>query len=123
MRYFLFCLLPLFLFSQPVKVATYNVENLFDAVYQGSEYEVYIPGKHNWNKRMVEIKLNHTAEVICDLNADILGLQEVENDIIFQQLISRLDRVGCSYRYAFANQSCIASWSYYKPSCPFLPSS
>ena len=70
-------LFPLLLFSTPIKVATYNVENLFDADYQGSEYEAYIPGKHNWNRRMVEIKLNHIAEVICDLNADILGLQEV----------------------------------------------
>jgi len=88
------------LFSTPFKVATYNVENLFDAVYQGSEYKEYVPGKHNWNKRMVDVKLNHTAEVICDLDANILGLQEVENNHIFQQLIARLDNVGCPYRYS-----------------------
>ena len=67
MRYLLLLLLPILLFSKPFKVATYNVENLFDAKYQGSEYKEYIPGKHNWNRRMVDIKLNHTAEVICDL--------------------------------------------------------
>ena len=100
MRYFLFCLLPLFLFSKPLKVATYNVENFFDAVYQGTEYKEYTPGKHNWNKRMVDIKLNHTAEVICDLNADILGLQEVENSHILHQLMRRLKKVGCSYKYS-----------------------
>lgn len=100
MRYLLFLLLPLLLFSKPIKIATYNVENLFDAIYQGSEYEEYIPGKHNWNKRMVEIKLNHTAEVICDLDADILGLQEIENSAIFQKLIRRLESVGCRYRYS-----------------------
>ena len=81
-------------------MATYNVENLFDVVHQGSEYKEYIPGTHNWNKRMVDIKLNHTAEVICDLDADILGLQEVENNHILQQLITRLDRVGCPYKYS-----------------------
>lgn len=81
-------------------MATYNVENLFDALHQGSEYKEYIPGTHNWNRRMVDIKLNHTAEVICDLDADILGLQEVENNHILQQLIGRLDRVGCPYRYS-----------------------
>jgi len=97
-RYILF-FLPLFLFSQPIKIATYNVENLFDATFQGTEYKEYIPGKHNWNKRMVEIKLNHTAEVICDLDADILGLQEIENNQIFQRLINKLDAVGCKYRY------------------------
>lgn len=99
MRYFLFSLLPLLLFSKPFKVATYNVENLFDAEYVGTEYDDYTL-KHNWTKRMVDIKLNHTAEVICDLDADILGLQEVENDHILQQLIRRLDRVGCPYRYS-----------------------
>ena len=95
---FLF-LLPLLLFAKEFKVATYNVENLFDAHFQGTEYKEYIPGKHNWNKRMVDIKLNHTAEVICDLNADILGVQEVENSIIFEALLKRLKRVGCEYRY------------------------
>ena len=100
MRYLLLFLLPLYLLSKPFKVATYNVENLFDATFQGTEYEEYIPGKHNWNARMVEIKLNHTAEVICDLDADILGLQEVENSDIFRQLIAKLKRVGCPYRYS-----------------------
>jgi hypothetical protein len=99
-RYLLLLLLPLLLFSKPFKVATYNVENLFDASYQGSEYEAYIPGKHNWNQRMVDIKLNHVAEVICDLDAEILGLQEIENANVFVQLKKRLTRVGCGYRYS-----------------------
>lgn len=99
MRYFLLFILPLLLWTKPFKIATYNVENLFDASFQGTEYEEYIPGKHNWNRRMVEIKLNHTAEVICDLDADILGLQEIENKHIFKQLIKKLEKVGCKYRY------------------------
>ncbi|KIM04194.1 MAG: hypothetical protein KN64_08880 [Sulfurovum sp. AS07-7] len=37
------------LFSNEFSIASYNVENLFDAKYQGSEYDDYIPGKHNWN--------------------------------------------------------------------------
>lgn len=100
LRYLLLFLFPLLLLSNPFKVATYNVENLFDASFDDTEYEEYIPGKHNWNKRMVDIKLNHTAEVICDLDADILGLQEVENSHIFEQLIEKLKRVGCAYRYS-----------------------
>jgi len=99
-RYIFLFLLPLLLLSKPFKVATYNVENLFDAQIQGTEYNDYTPGKHNWNKRMVDIKLNHTTEVICDLDADILGLQEIENSIIFEALLKRLKRVGCEYRYS-----------------------
>ncbi len=100
MRYLYLLLLPLFLFSKPFKVASYNVENLFDAKIQGTEYDEFIPGKHNWSKRMSEIKIDHTAEVICELDADILGLQEIENDQAFAALIKRLKRVGCGYRYS-----------------------
>jgi len=98
-RYLLLFLLPLLIFAKPFKVASYNVENLFDAEYVGTEYDDYTV-KHNWTKRMVDIKLNHTAEVICDLDAAILGLQEVENDHILQQLMTRLAQVGCPYRYS-----------------------
>jgi len=100
MKIFILLLFPLFVLAKPFKVATYNVENLFDDQYQGTEYEEYIPGKHNWNSRMVQIKLEHTAEVICDLDADIIGLQEIENRDIFGQLIRLLKRVGCAYPYS-----------------------
>ncbi len=80
-------------------VASYNVQNLFDIQKQGTEYSEYTPGKHGWSKRMSQIKVDNTAEVICDMNADILGLQEVENSQIFETLIKRLKRVGCKYRY------------------------
>lgn len=100
MRYIFLFFLPLLLLAKPFKLATYNVENLFDASYQGSEYEEYIPGKHNWNKRMVDIKLNHAAEVICDLDADVLGLQEIENKYVFKQLIQKLEKVGCGYKHS-----------------------
>lgn len=99
MRYLFFFLLPFLLFSKPFKVATYNVENLFDANYIGTEYDDHTV-KHNWTKRMVEIKLNNVAEVICDLDADVLGLQEIENVNILEQLKKRLSRVGCEYRYS-----------------------
>jgi len=97
---FILLLSALSLEAKPFKIASYNVENLFDAYYQGTEYEEYIPNKHNWNTRMVEIKLEHTAEVICDLNADILGLQEIENEQILHRLVKLLKRVGCPYRYS-----------------------
>ena len=99
MKRFAFFLIPFLLFAAPFKVASYNVENLFDAVYNGTEYEEFIPGRHNWNRRMAERKLDHTAEVLCDLDADIVGLQEVENADVFEQLRTRLKRVGCAYRY------------------------
>ena len=95
----IFFFIPFLVFAKPFKVATYNVENLFDAVHNGTEYEEYIPGRHGWNRRMAQKKIDHTAEVICDLDADILALQEVENKAVFNTLRKRLERVGCEYRY------------------------
>jgi len=100
LRYLILFLFPLFLLSQPFKIATYNVQNLFDDRVQGTEYDEYIPGKHNWSTRMMQIKIDHTAEVLCELDADIVGLQEVENDYVFSLLVKRLKRVGCGYGYA-----------------------
>jgi endonuclease/exonuclease/phosphatase family metal-dependent hydrolase len=87
------------LHSRTIKVASWNVENLFDMRYQGTEYEEYIPGRHGWSEAMLRKKLEHTAQVICDLNADLIGLQEVENDEVLSQLQRLLKRVGCSYPY------------------------
>jgi predicted extracellular nuclease len=86
------------LYPKAFKVASYNVENLFDSTDNGTEYEAYRPGRHNWTPRMVEIKLDRVAEVICDLDADVVALQEIENQAIFSRLKQRLARVGCPYR-------------------------
>jgi len=98
-RYLILLSLPLLLFSKEFKVASYNVENLFDTTYQGSEYKEYIPNRHNWTPKIQKIKLTHTAEVICDMDADIIALQEVENDAVLEALQKLLKRVGCNYRY------------------------
>ncbi len=88
------------LFGTELSIASYNVENLFDAKFQGSEYDDYTPGKHNWNERTAKIKLRNTAEVICDINSDIIGLQEIENRYVFDELKKLLKIVGCEYRYS-----------------------
>ena len=39
LRVLLFLLLPFYLLAQPFKVASYNVQNLFDVEFQGNEYK------------------------------------------------------------------------------------
>ena len=85
--------------AQTLKVATWNVENLFDMQYNGTEYADYIPGRHGWNSRRFKQKLMHLSEVICDLDADVIALQEVENDNALRELQQTLKRSGCNYRY------------------------
>ncbi|KIM08523.1 MAG: hypothetical protein KU28_03795 [Sulfurovum sp. PC08-66] len=79
MRIFIILILPLWLLATEFKVASYNVENLFDLVNNGSEYDEYIPNRNGWDKSALNKKLNNIAQVICDLNADTVALQEIEN--------------------------------------------
>ena len=96
----LFLFLISLLISSEVKIASYNVENLFDDVYNGSEYDEYIPSQHSYNTHMYNIKLQHTAEVICDIDADIIALQEIENQNVLKNLLSTLKKAGCAYKYS-----------------------
>ena len=90
---------PLFLNATTLNIASYNVENLFDMQNNGTEYSEYKPNKHNWIRKVFKKKLFNTAEVICDINAEIIGLQEIENDNVLKALQTALLKVGCSYKY------------------------
>lgn len=97
---FLLGLLISFLGGVEVKIASYNVENLFDMNRDGNEYEEYIPnGDWGWNDDMHRIKLRNTAQVIRGINADIIGLQEIESETALRELKAELNRQGLYYRY------------------------
>lgn len=66
----------------------------------GTEYEEYKPNKHNWTDENLKKKLINIAEVICDINADIIGLQEIENENALKLLQKTLKQVGCYYPHA-----------------------
>ncbi len=98
---FLLSLFPIFLHSIELKIASYNVENLFDMHHDKTEYLEYIPNRHNWTKKILEKKLKNISEVICELNADIIGLQEIENENSLRLLQKSLKKYGChDYRYS-----------------------
>jgi len=83
-----------------LKIATYNVENLFDLKKNGYEYTEYIPNtKSNWNKKTYTIKLRNIARVIKDINADIIALQEIESLQALKDLRYQLKRDGLYYQY------------------------
>ena len=95
-----FLVTPIFLFAINFKVASYNVENLFDLKYDGSEYKEYIPnGKFGWNKKIYLKKLNNTAKVLKDLNADIVALEEIESKTALKSLQKILKLKGLNYPY------------------------
>ncbi|MCK5854729.1 MAG: endonuclease/exonuclease/phosphatase family protein [Sulfurovaceae bacterium] len=96
--FFLFYL-PLNLLAIEFKIASYNVENLFDMHHNKTEYPQYIPYKHNWTDKILSQKLKNISEVICELDADIIGLQEIENQNVLALLQKSLKKYGCNYKY------------------------
>lgn len=90
-----------FLEHTEVTILSYNVENLFDDVDNGTEYNKYDPGAGQWTTELFHIKLIHIAEVIkasTYLGPDILAFQEVENQNALLQLKNNYLE-GMGYRY------------------------
>ncbi len=79
------------------QVMSYNVENLFDTVYSGTEYRDYSPGTSNYSSKFFWIKVHHVEKVIKDAGADIVGLQEVESRISVHAIQESLREEGFRY--------------------------
>jgi len=86
--------------AKTFKVASYNVENLFDLSMEGTEYPEYIPNtSYGWTKDIANIKYTNIARVIKDLGGDVVVLQEVESKKALITLRDRLKDFGVDYRY------------------------
>ena len=74
---------------EPLIVGYWNVENLFDLIDdpEKNDDEFSIGGRKNVTEDIYKLKLTHTAEVLADLNADVVGLSEVENEFVIKDLI------------------------------------
>lgn len=72
----------------PLKVAFYNVENLFDLVDDPltEDEEFSVGGRKNHTQEILDLKLQNLAEILADLNADLVGLCEVENRVVLKML-------------------------------------
>ncbi|MFQ6607352.1 MAG: endonuclease/exonuclease/phosphatase family protein [Fidelibacterota bacterium] len=82
-------LYPLLLFAgDTLTVAFWNVENLFDLEDdpRKSDEEFALGGSKGVTEEIYNLKLTHCAEVLSDLNADVVGLCEVENRLVLEEL-------------------------------------
>ncbi len=86
-----------YVFQAPPKevvVAFYNIENLFDTEDDPNiNDEDFLPeSKSKWTKERYDVKLDRLSEVISQLGStnapDILGLCEVENKKVIEDLIA-----------------------------------
>ncbi len=74
--------------SEPLSIGFWNVENLFDLEDDPNKNddEFSIGGRKNVTKEIYDLKIKNCSEVIKDLNVDILGLCEVENYKVINDL-------------------------------------
>lgn len=80
--------------ARPALIAFYNVENLFDLEDDPKvDDDDFLPkGKQKWTRERYQTKLKKLAEVIAKMHpegkgADLLGLCEVENRRVLEDLI------------------------------------
>lgn len=97
--------LPLYLFGQTrgalprkAKLAFYNVENLYDTIpslfYDDSDYTPR--GSRRWDAERYGRKLANLGRVIDQMDADMLGMCEVESEQAVRDLVTSL---GTDYNY------------------------
>ena len=86
--------------QKTIKIASYNVDNLFDLHKNGHEYREYIPYTSlNWNQKNYKTKLTNLSKVIKDIDADIIALEEVESLKALKDLQYTLKRKDLYYNY------------------------
>lgn len=90
------CITPLE--AKTFKIASYNVENLFDLINSGTEYTEYIPNTgYGWIESTFEIKIANIAQVIRDMGADVVALQEIESKSALVMLRGKLKAINADY--------------------------
>jgi endonuclease/exonuclease/phosphatase family metal-dependent hydrolase len=87
-------------FTDTLTVMSYNVENLFDMVDDGTEYPEFKPNHCNWNDYTFQIRVRNVATVIASAKPDIAVLYEVENGRSLEALRTALAGMGREYKYA-----------------------
>ena len=75
---------------EPLSIGFWNGENLFDTFDDPSKNddEFAIGGRKNVTQKIYDLKIKHSAEVLYDLNVDVLGICEVEHASVLEDINS-----------------------------------
>ena len=74
--------------NEPLSIGFWNGENLFDILDDPlkNDEEFAIGGRKNVTQEIYDLKIKHSAEVLSDLNVDVLGICEVEHASVLEDL-------------------------------------
>lgn len=87
---------------EEVVIGFYNVENLFDTKDDPrTDDQDFLPsGRHEWDKKRYDYKLERIGQVIGAMQTDLLGLAEIENREVLEDLLETMD----GHRFAIAHE-------------------
>lgn len=94
-----------------VKVVFYNTENLFDTIDNPHKNDnEYLPSsKKEWNSKRYNKKIENISKVLISVDSiklpAIIGLAEVENEIVLKDLTTKTGLKKGSYKYIFKESS------------------
>lgn len=81
-----------------VKVAFWNLENLFDTQNDAWNDDDFTPqGELKWDKARYQHKLENLTRVMDSINADIFGMCEIEKKDVLKDLAGKLKKRGLEY--------------------------
>ena len=96
-----------------VEILSWNVQNLFDGIDDGSEYPEFDPGGGKWNQRLYRRRLDRIGSILAKIGRDgpdIIILQEIEKARITDDLAQgQLKNKGYRYRLAVPGYGIIRS--------------
>jgi hypothetical protein len=71
-----------------LRVAWWNLENLFDTVDDPISRDFEFTPEHGWTQEAYEAKRGNLAAVLTELGPELLGVAEVEGDAVFADLLA-----------------------------------
>jgi predicted extracellular nuclease len=91
--------------TQQAVIGFYNIENLFDTEDDPAINDAdFLPdGMYKWTEERYKIKLNNMSKVIAAMRPDVLGLGEVENRKVLEDLVLHPNIAGQRYQIIHFN--------------------
>lgn len=102
------CVLPDFnTSSNEIVLMSYNTQNIFDNIDNGTEYPEFDPSGGEWGTSQYNSRLFNLSEVIrrsVSGGPDIIALQEIENERVVEELVEGYLK-GMGYNYSVVTET------------------